>query len=604
LTVSFLVRMENVTDQVFSKLKGNINEASRIEKINEIVDKIEAKAIGKTHYTAEVKSFCNDMEFYLFVYEIFLDVRLTGAPPISIGKFGGDRDNWMWPRHCGDFALFRIYTGPDGKPAQYSDKNIPFEPRYHLPVSLDGIAENDFAMTLGYPIKTDRYLYSNGVDLKIKKTNPALKKLKDKRLKILLVSMDENDEIKLLYTTKYTQASNYSKFYLGQSKQLKRFKVYEKKKELEKDFQEWVNADSDRNLIYGNILHDIDEAYKQIEKYNMFKQYFTEVICNGSDLTILVNEFYPVYQELNSQSKRNRKTYQVPEDLKETVRDYVRNVDFETDKKIFKELFELFYYDVDSSTKQQHPAMFSLMPTEYSYNFDWFTNTLYNKTLFTNYELLWNFINNPNLNVLENDFAFKLLLSCKAKEKEIDDILKESHLQLNRANRLFNKGLREMNPGKKYYCDANSSMRLSYGTVLGCEPMDGTVNEYYTTLSGVMEKQDPDDPEFIIPEKLAELYQNKDYGNYSDNGQMNVCFLTNNDVSSGSAGSPVINGNGQMIGIVFDLNWEGMSGDISYEADVYRAINVDMRYVLFVIDKLAGAKHLVDEMTVIHKSSL
>jgi len=282
LAVSFLVRMEDVTNKVLSKLNDNMSEDERIEKVSEVCAKIESKAVDKTHYSAEVKSFCNDMEFYLFVYETFMDVRLVGAPPFSIGNYGGDQDNWTWPRHTGDFSLFRIYTGPDGKPAEYSEDNIPLKPRYHLPVSLNGIKENDFAMTLGYPIKTDRYLNSSGVTLKLKETNPALKKLKDKKLKVLLVSMDESDEIRLLYTTKYAQASNYSKFYLGQSKQLRRFKVYDKKKELEKDFQDWTKTNKKRKEKYGNVINDISESYKQIEKYNLYKQYYAEVICNGS----------------------------------------------------------------------------------------------------------------------------------------------------------------------------------------------------------------------------------------------------------------------------------------------------------------------------------
>jgi len=316
-------------------------------------------------------------------------------------------------------------------------------------------------------------------------------------------------------------------------------------------------------------------------------------------MMVLVNKFYPVYIELKSNSKRKPDTYSIPEELKETVRDYIKNVDFDTDKKIFIELFELFYNDVDSATKEQHPEIFSLLQLKYNDSFNWFTNTLYSKTLFTDYDALWHFINQPDLKVLENDFAFELLLSCMEKEQEIDEILDESYMRLNQANRLLQEGLREMYPDKNFYCDANSSMRLTYGKVLGCTPMDGTTSNYYTTLSGVMEKEDPDDPEFIVPDKLKELYQNKVYGKYSDNGVMNVCFITNNDVTSGTAGSPVINGNGQMVGLVFDLNWEGMSSDLSYEANVYRTINVDMRYVLFIIDKFAGAKHLVDEMTVV-----
>ena len=602
LSVTFLVRMENVTNKVLSKLRKNMSEETRIAKIMDVCDNIESKAEHKTHYSAEVKSFCHDNEFYLFVYETFNDVRLVGIPPLSIGSFGGDTDNWMWPRHTGDFSLFRIYTSPDGKPSEYSEYNIPLKSKYHLPISVDGFNEMDFAMTLGYPLNTDRYISSAGVEMLVEETNPTLKKIKDKKLKVMINKMDESEEISLKYATKFAQTGNYSKYYLGKSKQLKRYKVCEKKKELEKKFDKWANSNNNRKEKYGDVINKIYEANKKIGEYNLYNQYCEEVMNNGADLMILIKKFYPVYVEMQSLNKNGAKSYKIPDELREVVRNYIVNVDQETDKKIFNEIVELFYDEIKNISIDQLPEVFSTLQTEYNNDFDWFTNAVYNKSIFANYDELWLFVNNPELITIENDYAFKIYLCCMEKREEINDILAESNLALNKYSRLFKEGLAEMNPNANLYCDANSSMRLSYGKVKGSAPSDGLISKHYTTLSGVMEKEDSDDNEFFVPEKLKHLYNYKDYGNYSVNGVMNVCFTTDNDATAGSAGSPVINGDGQIIGLVFDLNWEGMSGDISFEPELQRTINTDIRYVLFIVDKFAGAKYLVDEMTIINNN--
>ncbi len=600
LSVTFLIRMENVTDEVLSKLRKNMSEKARVAKIKEVCKDIESETENRTHYSAEVKSFCYDNEFYLFVYETFNDVRLVGIPPLAIGSFGGDTDNWMWPRHTGDFSLFRVYTSPDGKPAEYSEYNIPLRSKHHLPISVDGFNELDFAMTLGYPLSTDRYLSSKGVEMLIDETNPTLKRIKDKKLKVLINRMDESEDIKLQYAAKFAQTSNYSKYYLGKSKQLKRYKVYDKKKEIEKEFDNWANSNPERNEKYGDVIDKIYEANKKIGEYNLYNQYCEEVMNNGADLMILIKKFYPVYLELQSLNKKKAKSYKIPDELREAVRNYIVNVDPETDKKIFYEIVELFYSEIKNISNDQLPEMFSTLQTEYNNDFNWFTNAIYNKSIFANYDELWLFVNNPELISLENDYAFKLYLCCMDKRKEINDVLSDSYLTLNENYRLFKEGLLEMNPNANLYCDANSSLRLSYGKIIGSTPSDGLISKHYTTLYGVMEKEDSDDNEFFVPGKLKYLYDTKDYGAYSDKGVMNVCFTTDNDATAGSAGSPVLNGDGQIIGLVFDLNWEGMSGDISFEPELQRTINTDIRYVLFIVDKFAGAKYLVDEMTIVN----
>ncbi|MCK4664171.1 MAG: S46 family peptidase [Bacteroidales bacterium] len=597
LTISLLVRIENVTNKIYPKLKDEMPENERQSIIKSISQKLVNKAINKTHYNAKVKSFFNGKEFYLFVYETFRDVRLVGAPPVSIGRFGGDIDNWMWPRHTADFSLFRIYTSPDGKPADISEKNIPYKSKYHLPISLKGVKENDFSMILGYPVNTDRYLTSYGVKFALQEINPAVIKVKEEKMNVIKLSMYQNAELKLKYATKYANNSNLWKYYIGQSKQLKRFKVCKNKKLTEEKFQKWFNSNSQRKSKYGNVLKDINDAYDKIKEYNLYQQYFNEIVINGTDLINFTYQLYPVYKELkNLENTKQAKNFKVSESLRNYVRTYVQNVDIETDKKLFVALFSMFYNDLPNN---QCPEIISSYKKEYNDKFEWFANAVYSKSLFTDRNLLWPFIDHPDLKVLENDIAFKIMLACYEQNEKINNLLLEANNKLKKANRLYLEGLQEMEPDKKFYPNANSTMRLSYGKVIGYSPTDGLISKPFTTFNGVLEKEDSSYEEFIVPKKLIGLLENKDFGDYSDNKSINVCFITDNDVTGGSSGSPVINGDGQITGISFDNNWESMSSDFIFEEDYQRTINVDIRYVLFIIDKYAGAKYIIDEMSLV-----
>lgn len=596
LMVRFLVRVEDVTNKILPKLKDDMSEQERQARINELSEKLQVKAIGKTHFEAVVKSFFNGNEFYLFVYEVFKDVRLVGAPPQSIGNYGGDTDNWQWPRHTADFSMFRIYTGSDGKPAEYSEDNIPYKSKYYLPISLKGVKENDFTMVLGYPIKTARYTSSFGVDQALRKTNPLLIKVKEEKLNVLKNSMRDNDPIRIKYASKYARTSNIWKYYLGLSKQLRRFDVINKKAKEEEEFRRWVEQSAHRKAKYGNVINDIEEVYDKLNGYDVFLNYFYEIVIDGPELMTLAFNFYPVYKELQGLNRKDLKSYQIPEGLKTKVKNYTKDIHFPTDRKIFTKLLGMVEYEI---TKDQRPDIFSTTKLEYNDKFKWFANDVYRSSLFADVSLLWDFINNPDPKVLENDLGFKFIISFVEKSNEIQKKVENYQNQLAKARRLYVEGMKELNKDDVYYPDANSTMRLTYGKIAGYTPMDGLIGKYYTTFYGVMEKEDPINEDYIFPDKLKDLYATKDYGQYASNSSLHVNFITTNDVTGGSSGSAVINGNGEVVGFTFDKNWEGMSGDITFEENYQRTINVDVRYILFIIEKYAGAKHLIDEMKLV-----
>ena len=601
LTATFLVRIEDVSQQILSQLTDKMTETERNAKIEENFASIKAKAQEGNNYEAVVKSFFDGNEFYLFVYEIYRDVRLVGAPPLSIGDFGGDTDNWMWPRHTGDFSLFRIYSGPDGKPADYSKNNIPLKPKYSLPISIKGVKENDFAMMMGYPGTTDRFLTSYGVKLALDQINPAIVKIRDKKLLLMKVDMNADDEVRIKYASKYNSTSNYWKYYIGQSKNLKRLKTYEKNKAMEKTFTDWVNADPGRIKKYGEALTDIATAYNSLTKYLKVKYYFSEAFFRGCEVISFANKFEKLYNELIAQQPNEEKIRGFIKTLNDYVPKYFKDYNSETDKKLFGAMLKLFYEDI---TTDQLPDIYVFIEKKYKGDQTKFVNDVFSKSIFVNPQKALAFLDKPNYKDLDKDLGFKTMQSVYAKYREILKITASTNELLGKGNRLYVAGLREMLPDKKFYPNANSTMRMTYGKVLNYFPADAIRYDYYTNLDGVMEKEDPDNPEFIVPDKLKELYKNKDYGRWGEDGELKVCFLTNNDITGGNSGSPIINGDGQIIGLTFDGNWEAMSNAIAFEPKLQRAINVDVRYILFIIDKYAGAKNIIEELNIIDKNTV
>ena len=599
LTARFLVRIEDVTVRVLEGLNDQMTESERNSKISELSKVIQSEATQGTGYDARVASFFNGNEFYLFVYEVFRDVRLVGAPPSSIGKFGADTDNWMWPRHTGDFSLFRVYAGPDGKPATYSDENIPMKPRHHLPVSLDGYEKGDFAMIMGYPGSTDRYLTSWGVNLAVEISNPTIVKIRGKKLDIMRKDMDADREVAIKYASKYAGISNYWKYFIGQTRGLKRLKVLEDKQKIESEFQAWVNADPTRTEKYGKVLSDIESAYKTYGEYTLQRWYFIESVMRGAEVMTLAQSFTGLGNELGEKTPSQEKMTRMKEALGKSVERHFKNYNRPTDVKLLSAMLQMYYENVPV---QQQPEAFRQMVEKNKGDFKVLADRIFARSIFADEAKVRAFLEKPSLKVLKKDPAYTLSVMMVEKYRENQKNLNAANEMLERGNRLFVAGLREMQPERKFYPNANSTMRLTYGKVLDYYPADAIHYNYVTTLKGVMEKEDPDNWEFVVPAKLKALYEKKDFGPYAmDNGQMPVAFLSTTDITGGNSGSPVINGKGELIGLAFDGNWEAMSGDIAFEPELQRTISVDIRYVLFIIDKYAGAKNIINELTLVPK---
>lgn len=598
LTVAFLVRMEDVTEKILSKIDPNSKEKD--QTIEDLSAEISKTATEGTHYNAEVKSFFEGNTYYLFVYETYKDVRMVGAPPSAIGKFGGDTDNWMWPRHTGDFSLFRIYSGPDGKPAEYSKNNIPLKPKHFLPISLKGVKEGDFAMVMGYPGGTERYLPSEGVRLAYEQTNPARVKLRGKRLEIMKEDMDKDEKVKIGYAAKYAQISNYHKYFIGQNQGIKRLDVIGKKKAKEEEFQKWVNSDPERSKKYGNILSQFNQLYKDNAVVNLPYIYLEEGVF-GIEILEQSYKAAELYGALKSGAGPEELKAAIAE-LQQQSDEFYKNYNAPTDKKILAALLKMYYQDIKPS---MHPSVFKTIEKKYKGDFNKFAEFVFKTSVFSSQEKMNAFLKNPTVKVLEKDPAFTTMSSIIGDFRSmIAPSLRKVYGQLEETNNLYMQAILQKDGAtKNLYPDANFTMRLTYGSVKSYFPKDAVHYDYLTRLEGVMEKEDPSNEEFIVPEKLKTLYAQKDFGKYGENGSLPVCFITNNDITGGNSGSPVINGDGHLIGTAFDGNWEAMSGDIIFEPELQRCISTDIRYVLFVIDKYAGAGYLLKEMTLIEKAN-
>ncbi|MGV8091877.1 MAG: S46 family peptidase [Mangrovibacterium sp.] len=594
-TASLLVRIEDVTDRILSNVKADASKEEIETNIQKEAFEIQKEATKDTHYDARVQSLFNDNRYYLFVYETFRDIRLVGTPPESIGKFGGDTDNWMWPRHTGDFSMFRIYCSPDGKPADYSEENVPYRPKHHFPISLNGYEEGDFAMILGFPGSTNRYKASVGVNYTMTISNPVRVAAREIKLAIIKDYMNKGQKPTIQYASKYARSSNYYKYSIGQNKGLAALNVIEKKKALEEKFTEWVNQDEDRKAKYGQALSLIESAYKDTEDEKAY-EYLIETMLRGPEIFYFSYDAKALYEALksgNNQERINANTERLKAELDEYFKDY----DATTDKKITAALMKLYNKNVDPVF---HPSFFKEVKSKYKGNFDTYVEKMFEKTIFADQQKMKAFLDDPKLKILDKDPVFLAATSIFNEMTVIGEITNKNTDDLREGNRLFVAGLMEMDKDRKFYPDANSSLRMTYGTVGGYIPRDAVDYDYYTTLKGYIEKEIPGDTEFDVPQRLKDLYFAKDFGEYADkDGTLHTCFITNNDITGGNSGSPVINGKGQLTGIAFDGNWEAMSGDLAFEPELQKCISVDIRFVLWIIDKFAGATHLIDEMTIV-----
>tara|TARA_R110002072_G_scaffold302402_1_gene485121 strand:+ start:47080 stop:49218 length:2139 start_codon:yes stop_codon:yes gene_type:complete len=592
LHATFIVRIEDVTQAILSELNENMTEDERNMKIRELSRVLQDKATEGTNYSASISSFFEGNEFYLFVKEKFNDIRFVGTPPQSAGKFGGDTDNWMWPRHTADFSMFRIYANKDNKPAPFSSENKPYVPKHALPISIKGVEKDDFAMILGFPGSTDRYLSSWGVEQAVTLEQPKRVDIRAKKLKIMKRYMDKDDAVRLNYSATYAQVANYWKYFIGQTEQVKNNDVVGKKQAIETEYRDYL-----KNIkMSHDVLGSMENYYKSTNDIVNIKVYQSEYIYTvGANVTAFRYKFWAdamiAGQEDRAKTLAGR--------FGQMSDDYFESADMDIELDIIHNVLHMYLNDIPES---QLGPLAKKIAAKGMKGVEKYMKLIKKKSMFLNKEKFDSFNAAPSLKTMQKDPLFKLIVDINgAYEKATGtDKLKDAKDNLQKANRYFIAGLRDMNPKKMYYPNANSTLRLTYGNVLPYNPKDAVAYDFVTTIDGVMQKEDPSNPEFVVHPKIKSTWKQKDYGQYADkNGNLTVNFLSNNDITGGNSGSPVINGDGQLIGTAFDGNWEAMSGDIFFETNIQRTISLDIRYTLWLVDKVFGATNLIEEMELV-----
>ncbi|MBK7681576.1 MAG: S46 family peptidase [Bacteroidia bacterium] len=598
LTATFIIRMEDVTAS-FSKALENLNEEQRNAKIKEISASLEKKAIEGTHYEARVRQFYSGNEFILIVSETFKDVRLVGAPPSSIGKFGGDTDNWMWPRHTGDFSMFRVYAGKDNKPAEYNAENVPFVPRHFFSISTKGVQQDDFTMVYGFPGRTQEYISSYQVSTIVEVTNPNRIKVRTARLDVMGESMRSSEALHLKYADKQSGVSNAWKKWKGESKGLLAAKGLEKKQAFEIDFKSWYSKSDALSKKYARVLPSIESLYKNIRPYLSANDYYAEAAFGVEVISYAMGLKNLVEMTLTDKPD-TAKIRTESEAYKVGVPGYFKDYDANTDRKMMATLLNIFDEGVADSLK---PTYFTVLRERYDSDFGKMSDAIFAKSdLDDEKEMAKLFVKfgKSSAKEIKSDPAYQLadaLLTFY--RSRIADKVKSFNAELTLLNRLYMEGQKEMQPEKKLYPDANSTLRLAYGQVRGYEARDAVYFNFQTDLDGIMEKYIPGDEEFDLPTRLVELHKSKDYGRYGVNGTVPVAFIATNHTTGGNSGSPVLNAKGNLIGTNYDRVWEGTMSDILFNPEICRNITLDIRYTLFIVDKFAGAKRLIEEMDLV-----
>ena len=600
LEVTFLVRMEDVTQAVLEGTNDKMQDEEKLRIISQNIEKIKAEAIKGTHYEAVIKPFFYGNQYFLFVNETFTDVRLVGAPPENIGKFGGDTDNWMWPRHTGDFSLFRIYTDKNGNPAPYSKDNIPMKSKKYFTISTKGVNEDDFTLVFGYPGSTQQFLLSDAVDIVANVQNPVAIQARTIRLNAMKYWMDQSLETRLMYSAKANSISNGWKKWQGESKGINECNVLEKKQLEEMDFDRWVNEDKNRAEKYGQLLSEMKRLYKGYRDNIQIYIYNQETFFGVEMLSFIYSKVVPVIEAAKLMPTNPKEFELARVKLAASAKSFFKNYNANIDNECFVNLLSYYFstqnpeFIPDELKKYINISDVSLIKIN---------DNMYEKSpYFTNPEAFINFIETASAKdfvKLEKNEVVKMIITiANQSDKNITE-LRPKASKLNSYYKTYVKALMEKEKDKTFYPDANLTMRITYGNVKGFEPKDGVEYVYYTTLDGIIEKENPDIFDYKVDPKLKELYEKKDYGRYANaKGEMPVAFIASNHTTGGNSGSPVINADGELIGVNFDRVWEGTMSDINYDVNRCRNISLDIRYFLFIVDKFAGAQNILSELTI------
>ena len=602
VSASFLVRMEDVTAEILSVVTDDMDFMARNKAINEKAKELEEAASEGGKLNPVVKGFFEGNEYYMFVYKTYTDVRLVFTAAQSIGKFGGDTDNWMWPRHTGDFSVFRVYADENGEPAEYSENNKPLTPKHSLPISLDGVHPDDFTMIWGFPGSTERYMSSYGINYNVDVFYPIVYEVFKAETDVMDEYMKVDKAVNIAYADNKAGLANTWKNFEGQITMLRKNKVAERKAALEAEFTEWVNADEDRKTEYGDVLETLDVMYAQMSEAakTLFYPNFLGQLCPmGTSV-----DFMEYVDVVTSKETTKEEKQAAEEALKDIDVDAMfKDLDPRVEKDMLVAVMNIYGEQFDSDEIPE--AIQKLLKKQKG---DWtaLANYIFDNSMFSTPESIKAMIEKPNAKKIMKDPAFVMLTALREQIYSVAPAYRMAQIAISDADHLFVKGLREFyaatQPDKVLYPDANSTMRMSYGSVKDYSPADAITYDYVCTANGILEKYIPGDFEFDAPQRLLDLIEMKDYGQYADdNGELITCFLSTNDITGGNSGSPIMNGKGELIGLAFDGNWEAMSGDVNFEPKLQRTINVDIRYVLFIIDKVYGATNLIDELD-IHKA--